>query len=138
MSTNEHMARAPELVLSCNAAGCLALPEWTPRLYVPARAEGEENHQHRPIRMMIVDVHFCEPHWEMYASLDSILRAEIKARIEERGKQIWPHGVRPDFDAAFIDKVGIYTVEYVRFIARLGYRTDGLGFSRSLVQRRHA
>jgi hypothetical protein len=128
---------APELVLSCNAAGCLALPEWSPRLYVPARAAGEENHQHPPIRMMLIDIHFCEPHWQAYASLDSILRDEIKARIEHRGKQIWPEGVRPDFDAAHIYKVGIYTPEFVRFIERLGYRTDGLGFSRSLLQRRH-
>jgi len=129
---------APELVLSCNAAGCLALPEWTPRLFVPARAAGEENHQHTPIRMMLVDIHFCAPHWEMYASLDSILRDEIKARIEERGRQIWPQGVRPDFDAALIYKVGIHTPEFARFIERLGYRADGLGFSRAIVQRRHA
>jgi hypothetical protein len=130
--------RAPELVLSCNAAGCLALPEWTPRLYVPARAAGEENHMHVPIRLMLIDIHFCEEHWQMYASLDSILRDEIKARIEKRGKQIWPEGVRPDFDAAHIYKVGIHTPEFARFIGRLGYNPDGLGFSRSVVQRRHA
>jgi len=130
--------RAPELVLACNAVSRRALPEWTPRLYVPARAAGEENHQHTPIRMMLVDIHFCAPHWEMYASLDSILRDEIKARIEERGRQIWPQGVRPDFDAALIYKVGIHTPEFARFIERLGYQTDGLGFSRATVQRRHA
>lgn len=130
--------RAPELVLSCNAAGCLALPEWTPRLFVPARASGEENHQHVPIRMMLVDIHFCEPHWQMYASLDSILRDEVKARIETRGKQIWPHGVIPDFDAALIYKVAIHSPEFARFIARLGYGADGLGFSRVDVRRRHA
>jgi hypothetical protein len=130
--------RAPELVLSCNAAGCLALPEWTPRLFVPARAAGEENHQHPPIRMMLVDIHFCEPHWQAYASLDSILRDEVKARIEQRGKQIWPEGVKPDFDASHIYKVGIHTPEFARFIQRLGYSPDGLGFSRALLQRRHA
>ena len=129
--------RPPELVLSCNAAGCLALPYWTPRLYVPAKAAGAENHQHPPIRMMIIDVHFCEPHWQMYASLDSILRDEIKARIEERGRQIWPQGVRPDFDAALIYKVGVHTPQFAKFIERLGYSSDGLGFTRSLVQRRH-
>jgi hypothetical protein len=132
------MMKPPELLLNCNAAGCLALPEWTPRLYVPARAAGEENHMHPPIRMMLVDIHFCEPHWQMYASVDSILRDEVKARIEHRGKQIWPEGVRPDFDAALIYKVGIYTPEFVRFIERLGYQGDGLGFSRAVVQRRHA
>jgi hypothetical protein len=130
--------KAPELVLSCNTAGCLALPEWSPCLYVAARAAGAENHQHRPIRMMLADIHFCEFHWEKYASLDDILRDEIKARIEARGKQIWPEGVRPDFDAAHIYKVGIYTPEFVRVMGRLGYRVDGLGFSRALLQRRHA
>jgi hypothetical protein len=130
--------RAPELVLSCNSTGCLVLPEWTPRLYVPARAMGEENHKYTPIRMMLIDIHFCTRHWELNASLDEILNDQIQDRIETRGKQIWPEGVVPDFDAALIYKVGIYTPEFARFIERLGYNVDGLGISRAMVQRRHA
>lgn len=121
--------RSPDLMLSCNHAGCLAIPQWSPRLFVPAKAEGVENHKHTPIRMMLPDIHFCEPHWQAHASLDSILRQEVRARIEYRGKQIWPHGVRPDFDAALIYKVGIWTPEYMAHLARLGFRPDGLGFS---------
>ena len=46
--------------------------------------------------------------------------------------------MKPDFDAALIYKVGIYTPEFARFIERLGYNVDGLGISRAMVQRRHA
>lgn len=125
--------RAPDLVLNCNHAGCLAIPDWSPRLFVPAKAQGVENHKHTPIRLMLPDIHFCEPHWQAHASLDSILRPEIKARVEHRGKQIWPHGVVPDFDACLIYKVGIWTPEYAAYLRRMGFLRDGLGFSEARV-----
>lgn len=119
------LTRAPDIVPQCEHPGCLAIPDTAPRIYTPAKGE----HRYRPVRLSFPHLHYCQVHWDTDVTLDALLDDRTKARIEERGKKIWPHGVVPDFDAALIEPIGIWTPEYERYMQRLGFKTDGLGFS---------
>lgn len=121
--------RAPDVVLQCEHTGCLAIPDLAPRIYCPAKATGTENHRYPPVTLAFPHLHYCKPHWETDVRLDALLTDQVKARIEERGRKIWPHGVVPDFDAALIEPIGIWTPEYEQYMTRLGFKTDGLGYS---------
>lgn len=121
--------RTPDVVLQCDHPGCLAIPDLAPRIYVPAKAAGSENHRYDPVRLAFPHMHYCKVHWETTMRLSLLLDDKTKTRIEERGRKIWPHGIVPDFDAALIEPIGIWTPEYEQYMQRLGFRTDGLGYS---------
>lgn len=61
--------------------------------------------------------------------LDDLLTDKTKARFEELGRKLWPQGIKPDFDAALVEPIEIYSAEYGAYMARLGFSLDGLGFS---------
>ena len=123
------MARGPEIVLSCDGTGCLALPDKAPRIYVPAKSSGTENHQYPAVTLAFPHLHYCDRCWDATMRLSMLLDDKAKAKLEERGRKIWPQGVVPDFDAALIEPIGIYTPEYESYMQRIGLRTDGLGYS---------
>lgn len=121
--------KAPDVVLSCECTGCMAIPELAPRIYVPAKATGAENHHHTAVTLAFPHLHYCKAHWETHVTLATFLDEKARSRIEERGKKIWPQGVRPDFDAALIEPLGVWSAEYGRYMERIGLKVDGLGYS---------
>ncbi len=117
--------RPPDVLLKCDGPGCLAIPSKAPRIYCPAKGE----HRHVPVTLAFPHISYCDACWDKHMKLDDLLDSRAKTRIEERGKRIWPQGVVPDFDAALIEPIHIYTPEYAAYMERLGFRIDGLGFS---------
>lgn len=124
-----NLLKPPDVVPQCEHAGCLALPDLAPRLYCPAKALGPGNHRYPAITLAFPHLHYCAAHWQTDVFLHTLLTDKVRRRFEERGKKIWPHDVKPDFDAALIEPIGIWTPEYAAYMARMGFRTDGLGFS---------
>jgi hypothetical protein len=117
--------KVPDVLLKCDGPGCIAIPDKAPRIYCPAKGE----HRYVPVTLAFPQISYCEACWNKHMKLDELLTTEVKTRIEERAKKIWPHGVVPDFDAALVEPISVYTPEYAQYMERLGFRTDGLGFS---------
>ena len=121
--------RAPHLVLTCDGGGCRAIPTKAPRLYCPAKVTGAANHLYDPVTLAFPGLNYCEPCWNTKMRLSLLLTDKVKARIEAKGKQIWPQWVKPDFDAALIEPIDVFSPEYGAYMERLGYRIDGMGYS---------
>ncbi len=117
--------RTPGIIPQCEHPGCLAIPDLAPRIYCPAKGE----HRHPAVTLAFPHLHYCKPHWDSDVKLDNLMDDKVKARIEHRGRKIWPQGIVPDFDAALLEPLGIWTPEYAAYMRRLGFETDGLGFS---------
>jgi len=130
------LLRSPDVVLSCNHFGCLKLPDRAPRIYVPAKAPGTENHRHPPVTLAFPHLHYCDVHWESDMRLDELLTDQAKRKIEERGRSIWPHGVLPDFDAALIQPIDVFSPEYRAYMERIGLEADGIGWKMTTGLRR--
>ena len=122
-------ARSPDLIPSCNSTGCLQIPSKAPILYVPAKVGIEGLHPLQPVTLRFPHMHYCDDHWESDMKLDLLLTDAVKARVEERGRKIWPHGIVPDFDAALINPWDVFSPEYVAYMRKLGFEVDGMGFS---------
>lgn len=119
--------KAPDVVLSCDHTGCLAIPTLAPRIFVPAGELWKQEHE--KLTLAFPHLHYCDAHWETDVALDRLMTSKIRARFEDLAKKLWPHGVKPNFNAALIEPIRIWTPEYAAYMARLGFRTDGLGFS---------
>jgi len=117
--------KIPDVLLKCDGTGCLAIPTKAPRLYCPAKGE----HRYPPVTLAFPHISYCEECWNKYMKLDDLLTEQVRARVEDRGKKIWPHDIKPDFEAALINPIEIYSPEYGAYMERLGFRVDGLGFS---------
>lgn len=116
--------RTPDVLLRCDGTGCLAIPTKAPRVYVPA-----SDQRYKPVTLGFPQISYCESCWERHMKLNDLLTDKTKTRFEEMGRKLWPHGVKPDFDAALIQPIEVYSAEYGRYMERLGFKTDGLGFS---------
>lgn len=124
-----HFAKTPDILLSCDGPSCLALPKLAPRIYVPAKENGPGNHRYPAVTLAFPHLHYCETCWNSIMRLSMLLDSKAKAKIEERGKKIWPMGVKPDFDAALIQPIEVFSPEYGKYMQRIGLRIDGLGYS---------
>lgn len=122
--------KQPDIVLSCDHPGCMAIPMLAPRIYVPAKGTtAREFHKYPQVTLAFPRLHYCHAHWNETMRLSLLLDDRVKARIEERGRKIWPQGVRPDFDAALIEPIEVHSPEYGAYMKRLGFQIDGLGYS---------
>lgn len=130
------IVRQPDAVITCDGLGCIALPDRAPRIYVPAKASGTENHRYDPVTLAFPHLHYCEKCWEKHVRLDDLLTDKVKRRIEERGRSIWPQGVLPDFDAALIDPLDVFSPEYRAYMLRIGLEADGIGWKVNPKMRR--
>jgi len=121
--------KQPQVVLNCEHPGCLAVPTKAPRIYCPAKGIGTENHQYDPVSLAFPHLHYCQKHWDEELKLDNLLDDKAKARLEDRGRKIWPQGIRCDFDAALIQPINVHSPEYGQYMERIGLSIDGLGYS---------
>jgi len=119
------LVRAPDIVPQCDHPGCLAIPDLAPRIFVPSKA----GQHYRALTLAFPHLHYCRPHWESDVTLAKLLDDRAKARFEDRARKVWPHDGVPDFEAALVEPLGIWTPEYEQYMKRLGFNTDGLGFS---------
>lgn len=119
----------PDVVLSCDGTNCLAIPRLAPQIYVPAKSADAGNHRYPEVTLAFPHLHYCNECWNREMRLSTLLTGKAKAKIEERGRKIWPQGVKPDFDAALIRPIEVHSPEYGAYMERLGLKIDGLGYS---------
>lgn len=117
--------RTPDVMLKCDGPRCLAIPTKAPRVYVPCT----DGQHHIPLTLAFPHISYCEKCWNEHMKLDDLLTDKAKARFEELGRKLWPHGIKPDFDAALVQPIDVYSAEYGAYLERLGFKVDGLGFS---------
>lgn len=119
--------RTPDMVLQCDHPGCLAIPVVAPRIFVPAQSLWMPKHKY--LTLSFPHLHYCDAHWETDVKLDRLLDDRVKARFEALAKKLWPHDVKPNFDAALIEPLNVFSPEYGHYMKRLGFKLDGLGYS---------
>lgn len=117
--------RPPDLVLKCDGLRCIAIPTKAPRVFVPS-SHGQKQ---EPLTLAFPHLSYCDACWNKYMKLDDLLTDKIKGRFEDLAKKLWPHGIKPDFDCALIQPIEVHSAEYGRYLRRLGFVVDGLGFS---------
>lgn len=119
--------RAPDVVMTCDHPGCLAIPDMAPRIYVPSKTAEEKGHG--ALTLAFPHLHYCKAHWDTDVRLDPLLTDKVKGRFEDLAKKVRPIDFKCDFDAALIEPLSVYTPEYGRYMQRLGFHIDGLGYS---------
>ncbi len=97
-----------------------------PRLYVPSMTQDAPGHD--PVRLMSV-LHYCEEHVGTL-KLDDYLTDQVKFMVEQVAKKTRPIDWKPNFDAAYLHYVDIFSDEYKRFLELLE-----IGHSGTLTER---
>jgi hypothetical protein len=71
-------------------------------------------------RKVYTTLHYCETCTpEIPPRALMLIDDRMKALIEQRCKQVWPHEYRPDFDAAFVRWELVTTPEYRAFLLKI-------------------
>lgn len=83
-----------------------------PRLYVPSMTQDAPGHD--PVRLMSV-LHYCEEHVGTL-KLDDYLTDQVKWMVEQVAKKTRPVDWKPNFEAAYLHYVDIFSREYKRFL----------------------
>jgi len=117
--------RAPDVTFKCEAAGCLEVPVLAPRIYVPSK----HGQHYKALTLSFPHLHYCQTHWDAQMRLSLLLDDRTKARFEALARKVWPQDGLPDFDAALIEPVSLYSAEYGAYMERIGLSIDGLGYS---------
>lgn len=117
--------RAPDVTFACDMPGCKAVAELTPRIYVPSK----DGQHYKALTLAFPRAHWCNIHWNSEMQLGKLLDDKAKARFEDLARKVWPQDGKPDFDAALIEPVSLYSAEYGAYMERLGFSIDGLGYS---------
>lgn len=125
--------RTPDVTFSCESPGCKGVPTLAPRLYVPSK----HGQHYKALTLAFPNLHYCDAHWQSSMRLSLLLDDKAKARFEALARKVWPHDGIPDFDAALIEPISLYSPEYGAYMQRLGFSIDGLGYSmHNKMQRR--
>ena len=117
--------RTPDVVFKCEAPGCTDIPTLAPRVYVPSK----DGQHYKALTLSFPHLHYCDAHWQSTMRLSLLLDDKAKARFEALARKVWPQDGKPDFDAALIEPINLYSPEYGAYMQRLGFNLDGLGYS---------
>lgn len=117
--------RRPDVTFACDSPGCKGIASLTPRVYVPSK----HGQHYTALTLSFPKAHWCQLHWDTQMRLSLLLDDKAKARFEDLARKVWPQDGKPDFDAALIEPVSLYSREYGDYMLRLGFSIDGLGYS---------
>jgi hypothetical protein len=92
--------------------GCLEPVIHGLRIHVPSRTQDQPGHDQVRITLAL---HSCATHRGTFR-LDDLLVPAIKVQVEQFAKRKRPIDWKPDFDAAFLQYVDIFSKEYSQFL----------------------
>lgn len=91
---------------------CPTPPENAPRLIVPSKTQQAPGHEH--VRIDFRDLHLCHVHTGEL-KIDTLLTDRLKREVELAARATRPIDWKPDFEAAHLVYVSIFTPEYQYF-----------------------
>lgn len=92
--------------------GCFESVLYGLRIHVPSRTQHEPGHDQVRITLTL---HSCEAHKGVF-KCDDLLTPALKAQVEDFAKKKRPIDWKPDFDAAFVQYVDVFSKEYRQFL----------------------
>lgn len=99
--------------------GCLHKVVYGLRIHVPSKTQDQPGHAQ--IRVTLT-LHCCEEHKGTF-KLDDLLVAKIRSDVETHAKRSRPIDWKPDFEAAFLQYVDIFSPEYRKFVQAMEVHT---------------
>lgn len=90
------------------AAACKTTPSVAPRLLVPSKTQEAPGHRHLHVDFKL---HYCLAH-EGELKFDELVTEKVRATVEAHAKKTRPIDFKPDFEAAHIVYVSIFSPGY--------------------------
>lgn len=110
----------PDLIMRCDVPGCVHQVKYGLRIVVPSQTP--DRLLHRPMRIMTT-LHVCQPHQNAFHNLPAeFFTAPQRARLERAARLKRPDDFKPNFEAAYLEKVLVTTPEYRDFLKHVGAR----------------